>query len=235
MHNTTVVISALKPIHTNTHTAGFGSAQNAMLTTHILPESKKKLTKKTIVECVNCKAADSSCMCFKCFIKSDHRGHKFVFSKSFGTAVCDCGNVDFMKASMHCPKHSLAKESIKASVSSELGESFKRELAKLLAFLVYCIIFGAKNETPFRFLSDIVGVWINFWKRLKEGCFQNQNVLLLVLDLLVDVKLLKNIFPSEIYSEIQKYITSKQEKSKKEIQITLKEVLQLTHEGRFQN
>lgn len=182
------------------------------------------------MECITCRKSDTACLCFSCFISSDHRGHKFFFSASSNGSVCDCGDHNFFKAKGHCESHSGESQ-----LSAQLGAGdvgfFKEGLMRLLAAMIFFLSFDPCESIEPDLYGEVMGCWEEFWGRLVAAASENQNVLMLILEVLIDKELLQKHLPRPQFNKMIFFIQNRIKELTGRLRRSIERILPEGHPG----
>lgn len=112
-----------------------------------------------IVHCLDCEKSSNSCICVDCFLKGNHKGHRFKIVHSL-CGCCDCGDLISWKKSGFCCDHPGPES------NPELTQLDKTMRIKIISVSMsafhYCLKFAEINQEYFnnliKFLTQLISI-----------------------------------------------------------------------------
>ena len=178
-----------------------------------------------MMRCFTCEKK-GSCLCFKCFISSNHSNHKFTVIS--GSGVCDCGNLEFMSQEGFCEEHQ--GHTFEREMTPNL-EKLKANLMEILLVMLYFSSEEIRPDIPVNVREDIFKIWTWLFV-LFDRLTGNRNVLLLLTESLKENDL-SLIVSSERRNKLLKGMLETLRQKQRKAQNNLDIILEHDPESKF--
>ena len=84
-----------------------------------------------VVHCEDCAREATACICVKCFVNSNHEGHRIVILNS-QAGTCDCGNTSLWNPEGFCTSHSM--HAMERTTLPEFHEVFEEIVGMIFSY-----------------------------------------------------------------------------------------------------